>query len=200
MAGDHCTTGFLESLRVPQDQLIPLLEREGRELGEQWIFPDLHFICPGRVSKWNFSLIMGEDFTTSCSIDFTTWRVVENSRFPREYRRITTTAGNIQSISSFELDGPLYTYELRNPMPVEPGDIVGIAMGSTCINPENFDNIRSLNDSVGNPDALSYRGLLWGTRFILDFSETTKEEFGIIPLLIPVYGQLTQLTLTKFST
>ena len=186
--GQQCNSGFLDSLRAAAPELkFPLLGRSGSSGQKQWVFPDLQFTCQRSVSGWTFSLIMGEDFTTSCSVEITTWRPVESIPSPSEYERVSTTADNVRYITS--VDGPLYKYELTNPIQVEPGDIVGIEKSTTfCSNPANFDNIRSLNVSQSESTVLSYMRSTEETRFILD-PDIVAPVTGIIPLLKPVYGQ-----------
>ena len=104
---------------------------------------------------------------------------------------MSTTDRNTRSIaassSSFDFGGQVYTFELVNPVQVEPGDIVGIETELLCPNSNNFDNIRSVNVSGSDSDVLSYRRSTVSTLYTLNPLTTTTQP--VIPLLIPVYGQ-----------
>ena len=137
------------------------------------------------------------NFENSCSVAITTWRQDTSGGFSNLYTRVSTTKFNVRYItpvtSSFALDESLHNYELTNPIQVQPGDFVGIETEFSCTPPDNFDNILSLNVSESNTNMLSYRRSFGGTQFFLLNSTSTMAVNGIIPILMPVFGQLMKL-------
>ena len=195
-SGQRCTSGFLNNLNR-NIHLTPLLARQGRQLNEQWIFPSLQFTCPGSITRWTFRGVKGENFETSCSVEFTTWRRLDTFRNNIEYQQISTTRENIDKIA-LTLNESLFTYELTDPVQVQPGDIFGIEKGVFCASPENFDNILSQNISGSNSTTLSYRRSSGGRQFSLDsFSGVIEDD--LIPLVMPVFGQFEVPYSGKFS-
>ena len=99
-----CTRGFLDiNQSVAEDRQIPLLGREGLNVlrQEQWIFPTIQFTCHARVTGWRFIGVKGTNFTTSCSVQFTTWRQ-DASSSTNTYRQVSTTEGNVHSYYHLE--------------------------------------------------------------------------------------------------
>jgi hypothetical protein len=103
------------------------------------------------------------------------------------YRRIRTTKNN--NIVPIVEDGPIFTYELASPVPVEPGDIVGVELGRFCAPLEDLDNVLSLNISGTGSSYLSYRKDGSDLTFFLPSSSITPEQ-DFVPLIEPVVGEL----------
>ena len=185
-----CARGFPDITRpdsASRNQLIPLLGRKGRDVleDEQWIFPTLEFTCKGKVAGWAFIGMKGTNFTTSCSVRITTWRRDASSDVTNAYRRLTTTEGNTRTIS---VRDSLFTYELKNPVTVRPGDILGIEKGIFCTLPQNFDNIMSLNMSEMDTTPSSFHRSSRGVLFSVDESSSSPES-NLVPLAMPIIGE-----------
>ena len=195
-SGKRCTDG----LWGPQDKvsghfnfqsadLIPLLGRSGQGLDyglEQWIFPDLKFTCQGRVTQWVFK---GEGSAqSSCRVQLATWRLSIDPRF-LVYGRVSTTQDNIARVRV--TNGSIFTYELTTPVPVQPGDIVGIEIPSTCGLFEIYNNVLSLNvtNTSSTKSSFSYSRFESGSVFQLE-SPLTHHQEGYHPLVEAVIGEL----------
>lgn len=193
--GQRCTSGFLDTLSEnngPQTQLVPLLGGKDRQTNEQWIFPNLRFTCQGRLTKWTFRGVKGENFETSCSVDIKTWRQLDrSSSYATEYEQVDATDKNVRRLT-FGRDESVFIYELIKPVQVQPGDIVGISKSVLCRSPDNFDNILSLNISWSNSTNISYRRYSGGTQFFLESPFTVIED-DLVPLVMPVFGKFNNL-------
>ena len=195
VTGQRCTSGFLDTLSGnigPQTQLVPLLGEQDQQTNEQWIFPNLQFTCQGRLTKWTFRGVKGENFETSCSVDIKTWRRLDRfSSYAIEYEQVSATGANVRYIT-FSSDESVFIYELIKPVQVQQGDIVGISKGVLCRSSDNFDNVLSLNISWSNSTNLSYRRYSGRTRFFLE-SPFIATKDDLVPLVIPVFGKFNDL-------
>ena len=86
-------------------------------------------------------------------------------------------------------DGQVFTYKLASPVPVEPGDIVGIELGHFCAPLEDLDNVLSHNISGTDSSYLSYRKDGSGLTFFLQSSSVIPEQ-DFVPLIEAVVGEL----------
>ena len=170
------------------NRLVPLL-RQHPEIsslsGEQWIFPNLQFICFGTLTRWIFTGVPGQPIT-SCRVELGTWRLDTSSTFNTTYKRISTTE---RSEATVIQDGQIFIYELSSPVFVEPGDIVGVELGHFCAPFEDLDNFLSLNISGTGLSYLSYRKDGSGSIFSLRSSSITPEE-DFVPLVQAIVGKL----------
>ena len=173
-------------------RLVPLRGQETKTrypLSEQWIFPDLQFICHGLVTKWIFAGVPGRA-AASCTVEIETWRLdTTPGLIDIVYDRISTTEGSIVEITQ---DGLIFTYELASPVPVEPGDTVGVVLQYLCIESEDYDNVLSLNISGTGSNYLSYRQAGPESSFYLEplLYYATAEQH-LIPFIEAVVGELT---------
>ena len=186
-SAQFCTTGLRRSLDQDFTHLVPLLGRTDTTGPEQWIFPGMQFTCSASITTWNFRGIPGQNVDEACRVHLTTWRRDPVNALTTQYKRTSTTEGNT---ANFIVNGPIFTYVLATPVQVEPGDIVGIEMGTLC---RSFDNIQSVNASVNGRSFTSYRRNSDATTFNLD-SSTTVLERNFIPLIQDTIGQLMYLS------
>ena len=161
-------------------------ETEARyPFSEQWIFPDLQFICHGLVTKWIFAGVPGRS-AAPCTVEIETWRLdMTPGLIDTVYDRISTTEGSIVTITQ---DGPIFTYELASPVPVEPGDTVGVVLQYLC---EDYDSVLSFNISGTGSNYLSYRQAGPESSFYLEPLYIATAEQHLIPLIEAVVGELT---------
>ena len=101
------------------------------------------------------------------------------------YDRISTTEGSIVAITQ---DGPIFTYELASPVPVEPGDTVGVVLQYLC---EDYDSVLSFNISGTGSNYLSYRQAGPELSFYLEPLYYATAEQHLIPFVEAVVGELT---------
>ena len=121
----------------------------------------------------------------ACRVQVTTWRVDDFNRFEVAYQRRSTTEGNTAMLT---VDESFFTYELDQPVRIEPRDIMGIEMSGFCRPSQSYDNILALNVSGNNSTSLSYRRSFGGQLFLLDSSSVSKER-NVVPLIAPVIGE-----------
>ena len=172
-------------------RLVPLRgqETEARyPFSEQWIFPDLRFICHGLVTKWIFAGVPGRS-AAPCTVEIETWSLdMTPGLMDTVYDRISTTEGSIVTITQ---NGTIFTYELASPVPVEPGDTVGVVLQYLCIESEDYDNVLSFNISGTGSNYLSYRQAGSESSFYLEPLYYATAEQHLIPLIEAVVGELT---------
>ena len=165
-------------------RLVPLFRQHPETFshsGEQWIFPDLRFICSGILTQWIFAGVPGQA-TTPCRVELGTWRP---DTFSTIYRQISTTITERNLVQ----DGQIFTYKLASPVPVEPGDIVGIELRRFCAPLEDLDNVLSHNISGTDSSNLSYRKDGSEPTFFLRSSSVIPEQ-DFVPLIEAVVGEL----------
>ena len=86
---------------------------------EQGIFPNIQFTCTGRVVKWIIgasyaAFLSGVEYFSELQI----WRPTSNTTFQKLNGTITTV--------STEVPSGIYEFVVEPPLPVQPGDILGI--------------------------------------------------------------------------
>ena len=182
VSSEECTNGFLDTLSVDNydpRRLVPLLGRQGFTTSEQWIFPDLLFTCHGTLTRWIIRAVPGQ--ATQCRINIGTWRLDTTTT----YRKLSSTEGNARITT----DGPLFTYELRSPVNVRPGDIVGVELDTfSCSLFASFDNILTLDISGTGSSSWSYGRRITGSTFVV--RGAFSQQNNLVPLLQPVFGEL----------
>ena len=160
----------------------PLLEYYGSYDAEQWIFPDLQFICSGRLTKWTLRAAYTRATSSQCRIHVGVWRLDRNS-VGTIYRKLSTTAQGARITK----DGLIITYEFDSPVEIQPGDIVGIEQDlSACPTIKGYDDILSLEIGDTGSISKSYRQFGTGSMFNVTQDPTTY----LIPFLQPVIGKL----------
>ena len=118
-----------------------------------------------------------------CNVELGTWQL--DTSDVNIYKRLTTTEGNTAEITQV---GPIFTYELRSPAQVQPGDVIGVELGLSCSFTEGFDNVLSVNISgTGSSSFLSYRRPTSRRIFVLQPSSIITEQ-DYIPLIEAVVG------------
>ena len=159
-------------------RLVPLFGQRESFGAERWVFPDLPFLCTGRLTGWRFRAASEQGASSpECRLNIGIWRLYRNS-----YRRLRT-----KKRPHVTTNRSLYTYELDSPVRVKPGDIMGIELNSyEC---SSVDNILSYDISGTGSSSLSFRT---GTTLFIgqnSMTSTTKHS-NLIPLIQPVFGKL----------
>ena len=185
-----CTRGFLDPIDkddTMQSQLVTLFGQYDQDYGfEQIIFPSLGFSCSGTLTNWVFRGSGTE--ASMCRVQVTTWRfAIDTLNFFRVYERVSTTDGNTLQIN---VVGSLFNYELRTPVQVQRGDIVGFEIAERCALFDVKNNVFGLNVSSvnGSQSALSYRRSGSGSQFYLQSSDVNHKQ-GYQPLIKAVMGK-----------
>ena len=119
MAGQSCTSGFLEPTELRQAILNENINRVIVRDRQQRIFPDIHFNCNGSVIKWTVGAESKGGSSSQSEIQI--WR--QNGI--NSYTKVAHTVLTAQYRSSTTFNN-IYDYILPSPLTFQAGDILGV--------------------------------------------------------------------------
>ena len=134
---EDCSVGFLKSDNVNKGSLVALPDyslpiEDYRSSFVQWIFPNMRLTCNSYIRSWMLNVnvtTQSETVEEKPIPQITTWREVLPERNPRFYRQQSITNESWETVTiSSDGSSHVYTYTPSQPIPVQPGDIVGIMM------------------------------------------------------------------------
>ena len=119
MAGQSCTSGFLEPIELRQAILNENINRVIVRHKEQRIFPDIRFNCNGSVIKWTVGA--ESEGGSSSPSEIQIWRQTGMNSYTKIAHAVLTA--QYRSLTTFT---NVYEYTLPSPLAFQAGDILGV--------------------------------------------------------------------------
>ena len=120
----------------------------GSNGGSTYIIPGMTFTCSGLITRWTAGGVI-DDNKFDANPRLQIWREMSPSsstyNIVTEISLLSCNGGNIQDVT---VDNNLYTCNLNDVVPVQPGDILGVHLSRVHQNYDRFAVFFSTNNAM----------------------------------------------------
>ena len=155
------------------------------EPNRQWIFPSIRFTCSANVTAWVFRVSKNDAMPTANCPTLELW--MDNVNTPSkttDYVRenIISNYSEPQRLSDF-----VFHCDLITPLMVPSGTVLGFKTALSSTESVLHVQFMAQSGTVGFHRDMALGAILFDTDTALT---TVQEASGIVPFIVPVYGEL----------